>query len=141
MFYDFNKHQRLATSSPSTGIGDLSEKLRQLNYAARKRLSNKMGRTISRLPMRLQKILFLAVAGIGVGYCICLILPNSFLHQGEQSLLKLTSSHQTIQAAVPSPKQQAFEQYLDSLEKAFIADSIFQSQQTIDDHAEKSIHP
>src|SRR5690606_12229657 len=108
---------------------------------ARKRLSDHMGRRVSRFPIQLQKAVFLTMASIGVVYCICLILPNSFLSSIDHTVPGIPQSHETIQAATPSPKQQAFEQYLDSLERAFVADSILQSQQTTEDHAENSIHP
>lgn len=141
MFYDFNKHKRQAATSPPVEMNDLGEKFRQRSNAARKRLSDQMGRSVSCLPIQLQKAVFLTLAGIGVVYCICLILPNSFLRSIDHTVPGILRSHETIQAATPSPKQQAFEQYLDSLERAFVADSIFQSQQTTEDHAENSIHP
>lgn len=141
MFYDFNKQKRQAATSPSVEMNNLAGKLRRRSHAARKQLSDHMGRRVSRFSIQLQKAVFLTIASIGVVYCICLILPNSFLSSIDHTVPGIPQSHETIRTATPSPKQQAFEQFLDSLERAFVADSIFQSQQTTEDHGENSIHP
>lgn len=141
MFYDFNRQKQHAVKSEPVAMDELVRRYNQHRKAGQRHLANQMSARLSRLPITLQRALFFIGLVIGTGYCIYLILPNSFRQQGKQSLPELTNSHRTIQAVSPSPMQQALEQYLDSLEKAFIADSIFQSQQTTKDHAEKSIHP
>ena len=141
MFYDFNKHKRLAVKSEAVAMDEMVRKYRQRRVAGQRYFARKLGAKVSRLPIRFQRTIFLAALVIGVGYCIHLILPNASRYKVGQSLFGISISHETIQPATPSPKQQAFEQYLDSLERAFVADSIFQSQQTIENHAENSIHP
>lgn len=141
MFYDFNRHKQHAVKSEPVAMDELVRRYNHRRKAGQRHLANQMSARLSRLPIALQRALFFTGLGIGAGYCLYLILPNFFRQQGEQSLSGLTISHQTIQAVAPSPMQKALEQYLDSLEKAFVADSIFQSQQTTKDHAEKSIHP
>lgn len=141
MFYNFNKHKQQAVESKAVPMDELVRRYHERRRVGQRRLAHRISANVSRLPVSLQRAMFFTALGIGAGYCIFLILPNSVSKQVEQSLLGLTSSHQTMQAATPSPKQQAFQNYLDSLERALVADSLFQSQQTIEDHAEKSIHP
>ncbi|WP_439584105.1 hypothetical protein [Dyadobacter bucti] len=122
-------------------MDELVKRYHERRREGQRRLAHHMSANLSRLPVSLQQAMFLTALGIGAGYCILLILPNSFSQLVGHSLLGLTSSHQTIKVATPSPKQQALQNYLDSLERASVTDSLFQSQQTIEDHAEKSIHP
>lgn len=141
MFYNFNRHKQQAAGSKAVPMEELVSRYREHRRACQRRLTGRMIRKIFRVPINLRLPTFLTALGFGAGYCTYLIMPNSFLKQGEHSLAELMGSHQTIHAVMPSPKQQAFQQYLDSLERALVADSLFQSQQTIEDHAQKSIHP
>ncbi|NIJ52176.1 hypothetical protein FHS68_001332 [Dyadobacter arcticus] len=141
MFYDFNKHKRQITAPLPPTDDDVITRFRQYHKAARQKLADQASARVYRLPLGLQRGIFIIAIGIGIIYCIYLILPNSVLTSANPLLSGIIQSHQTIQAATPSPKQEAFERYLDSLERAFEADSIFQSQQTIDNHAKNSIHP
>ncbi|QRR01552.1 hypothetical protein [Dyadobacter sandarakinus] len=141
MFYNFNRHKQQATESKAVPMEELVRKYREHRRECQRRLTSRMIRKMFRVPVSLRLPIFLAALGFGAGYCINLILPHSFLQQSEYLLAELRGSPQTIHAAEPSPKQQAFQQYLDSLERALVADSLFQSQQTIEDHAPKSIHP
>lgn len=141
MFYNFNRHREQAAESKAVPMEELVRRYREHRRACQRRLTGRMIRKMFRVPVNLRLPIFFTALGFGAAYCINLILPNSFLHQDEHSLAELRGSPQTIHAVAPNPKQQAFQQYLDSLERTFVADSLFQSQQTIEDHAEKSIHP
>jgi len=141
MFYNFNRHKQQAAESKAIPMEELVRRYREHRRACQRRLAGRMIRKMFRVPINLRLPILFTALGFGAGYCINLILPHSFSQQSEHSLAELRGSPQTIDAAAPSPKQQAFQQYLDSLERALVADSLFQSQQTIEDHAEKSIHP
>ncbi|MCE7070928.1 hypothetical protein LZG74_11480 [Dyadobacter sp. CY327] len=141
MFYNFNRHKQQAAESKAIPMEELVRRYREHRRVCQRRLTGRMIRKMFRVPVNLRLPIFFTALGFGAGYCINLILPHSFLQQSEYSLAELRRSPQTIHAAASSPKQQAFQQYLDSLERALVADSLFQSQQTIEDHAQKSIHP
>lgn len=142
MFYDFNKHKQQALESGPVTMQELVRRCNERRKIARQRyLAKRRTKNFFRLLSALQQPVFFTALGIGMGYCIFLVLPHSSHDGTQQSLNRLTDSHQTVQTATPSPQHQAFERYLDSLERASVADSIFQSQQTTEDHAENSIHP
>ncbi len=141
MFYNFNRHKQQAAESKAVPMEELVRRYREHRRACQRRLTGRMIRKMFRVPVNLRLPIFFTVLGFGAGYFINLILPNSFLQQGEYSLAELRGSPETIHAVMPSPKQQAFQQYLDSLERVTVADSLFQSQQTSEDHAQKNIHP
>lgn len=141
MFYDFNKHKRQAIKSEAVAMDEMVRKYHERRTESQRHLARRISAKVSKLSISFQRAIFFAALVVGAGYCIYLILPNSSRHEVKQSFLGLSTSHQTIQAATPSPEQQAFEQYLDSLERAFVADSVFQSQQIIENHAENIIHP
>lgn len=141
MFYNFNRHKQQAAESKAVPMEELARRYREHRSACQRRLTGRMIRKMFRVPVNLRLPIFFTVLGFGAGYFINLILPNSFLQQGEYSLAELRGSPETIHAVMPSPKQQAFQQYLDSLERVTVADSLFQSQQTSEDHAQKNIHP
>lgn len=141
MFYNFNRHKQQTGESKAVPMEELVRRYREHRRACQRRLTGRMIRNMFQVPVNLRLPIFFTALGFGAGYCFYLILPHSFLQQDEHSLAELRGSPQTIHAAPPSPKQQAFQQYLDSLERVTVADSLFQSQQTSEDHAQKKIHP
>ncbi|TLV01422.1 hypothetical protein [Dyadobacter luticola] len=141
MFYDFNRHKQQPVHSEAVRMDDLARKYHEHRKACKRRLVGWKIQKMFRIPAAFRLAIFFTALGFGACYCLILVLPTSLTHRDEHSLVELTDTNQTIRAATESPKQQAFQHYLDSLERAFVADSILHSKQTIEDNAENNIHP
>lgn len=91
---------------------------------------------LARMPVKLQHTLLIALLSGGIGYSFSLILPDYQITALSKVFSNDSRNQKTIKTATPSPRQQAFEAYVDSLEQAHVRDSIYQSQQTVKDYAE-----
>ncbi|MCF0059868.1 hypothetical protein MUK70_11520 [Dyadobacter chenwenxiniae] len=136
MFYNFNRHKQKTSPAAVTETEAAAVKIAGKIKAKQRKLADWMNQEMSGLPVRWQKAILFAILGLGVAYCIWLTIPYSHTDKESHTFQSLVGKTSSIKAATPSPKQQAFENYLDSLEKAFIADSIYHSQQNNNDHAE-----
>jgi hypothetical protein len=136
MFYNFNRHKQKASplGGPETEASAL--KIGEEIKAKQRKLAEWLNEGMSGLPAPWQRAIHFAILGSGVAYCIWLTLPDAHGDKESHMFQSLVGTTSPVRAAAPSPEQQAFQIYLDSLEKAFIADSIYHSQQNINDHAE-----
>ena len=141
MFYNFNRHKKEAAHRANPQTDELAAKIARQCQAAQRKIADRINKKVSKLTIRCQRVIFLILLTSGTAYCIYLTLPNAHEKMISEFLQDSTGKSQTIQAAAPSPMQQAFLNYLDSLESAFIADSIYQSQQNILSDAKQITQP
>lgn len=140
MFYNFNRHRQLAAQAANSSSRSApgSPRFRENRKWG---LWKKITVRLARMPLKLQHALPLALLSAGIGYCFSLILPDYQIAALSNVFANDSRNQKTIKAATPGPRQQAFEAYVDSLEQVHLRDSIYQSQQTAKNYADKTIHP
>lgn len=141
MFYNFNRHKQKNAQPLSLKADELASMIADRCKALQRKFTDYLGEKVSQLPVSWQRIGFSMLLVAGAGYCIYLILPGTNLKSSFKMFQASEAISKTIQIEPVSPKQQAFENYLDSLKMVFIADSINQSQQNSQNHADESTHP
>lgn len=140
MFYNFNRHKQMAAQMADSPVrrAPASPKFRgNRKWGLWKRITVRL----ARLPLKWQHALSIALLSAGIGYSFSLILPDYQIAALSKVLINNSGNQKLIKAATSGPRQQAFEAYVDSLEQAYVRDSIYQSQQTAKDHADQTIHP
>jgi hypothetical protein len=125
MFYPFKpgKQPRPIKSDPSTD--QLATRIFSRSLKLQRRCADFLNEKFKRLPTRRLKVLFFTIAMAAGSYSLFLI-SSSFWDKPVESLFlrEKTQLPPTDNAASRQSRQRAFEAYLDSLEKAFIRDSI-----------------
>lgn len=140
MFYNFNRHRQLAAQMADSQVRRAPESPRfqgNRKWGLWKRITVRL----ARLPLKWQHAVLVALLSAGIGYFFSLILPDYQMAALSKVFTNDSRNQKIIKAATPSPRQQAFEAYVDSLEHAHVRDSIYQSQQTAKDYADQTIHP
>lgn len=140
MFYNFNRHRPLAANAANSSSSSVPESPRfrgNRKWGLWKRITVRL----ARMPLKLQHALLLSLLSAGIGYSLSLILPDYQIAALSRIFTRDSQNQKAIHVAASNPRQQAFESYVDSLEQAYIRDSIYQSQQTEKDYAEQTIHP
>ncbi|WP_176885116.1 hypothetical protein [Dyadobacter soli] len=140
MFYNFNRHKQLAAQMSGGPVRRAPASPRfqgNRKWGLWKRITVR----VARLPLKWQHAVSIALLSAGIGYSFSLILPDYQIAALSKVFKNGSRNQKTIRAATSSPRQQAFEAYVDSLEQTHFRDSIYQSQQTAKDYAEQTIHP
>jgi len=140
MFYNFNRHRQMAAQmadSPGRSASEPAKFQGNRKWGLWKRITVRL----ARMPIQLQYALLIALLSGGTGYSFSLILPDYQIAALSKVFSNDSRNQKTIKTATSSPRQQAFEAYVDSLEQARFRDSIYQSQQNAKDHAEQTVHP
>ena len=140
MFYNFNRHRHMeAEMADSLGrsVPEPAKFQGNRKWGLWKRITVRL----ARLPLKWQHALLVALLSGGIGYSFSLILPDYQIAALSRVFTNDSRNQKIIKAATPSPRQQAFEAYVDSLEHAHVRDSIYQSQHTAKGYAEQTIHP
>jgi hypothetical protein len=125
MFYPFKpgKGHSLPTGGASTDQLATSIFKRALNV--QRRCADFLGQKAAKLPLKRLKAALLVITLAGVCYC-CYLIAGGFWGAPRAIAPALKTQ---VSARSRSEKQQAFQAYLDSLEKAFAKDSIRSSTQ------------
>lgn len=140
MFYNFNRHRQMAAKMGDSP-GHRATKSARFQGNRKWGLWKKITVRAARLPLKWQHAVSIALLSAGIGYSFSLILPDYQIAALSKVFKNDSRNQKTIKAATSGPRQQAFEAYVDSLEQAYVQDSIYQSQQTAKDHADQTIHP
>ena len=125
MFYPFKpeKQPRPVESDPVTD--QLATRIFSRSLKLQRRCADFLNEKFKRLPTGRLKVLFLTITISAGSYSLFLIASGIWGKPPEGVFLRQkTQLPPTDNAASRQKKQQAFEAYLDSLEKAFIRDSI-----------------
>lgn len=140
MFYNFNRHRQLAAEMADSPGHRATESARfqgNRKWGHWKRITV----SVALLPLKWQHAVSIALLSAGIGYSFSLILPDYQIAALSKVFKNDSRNQKTIRAATSSPRQQAFEAYVDSLKQAHVRDSIYQSHQTAKGYAEQTIHP
>jgi len=124
MFYPFKPGKRRPIKSdPSTD--QLATRIFSRSLKLQRRCADLLNEKFKRLPTRRLKVLFFTIAIAASSYSLFLI-AGGFWGKPPESVFLREKTHlpPTDNAASRQRKQQAFQAYLDSLEKEFIRDSI-----------------
>lgn len=125
MFYPFKpgKQPRQIKSDPSTD--QLTTRIFSRSLKLQRRCADFLNEKFKRLPTRQLKVIFLTITITAGSYSLFLI-ASSFWGKPPESVFLRDKTHlpPADKAASRQRKKQAFEAYLDSLEKEFIRDSI-----------------
>jgi hypothetical protein len=125
MFYPFKpgRGSKPIKSDPATD--QLADRIFSRLLKQQRKCADFLNEKFKRLPTGRLKVLFFTIA-IAAGSYSLFLIAGSFWGKPPESvfLRQKTQLPPTDNAALRQKKQQAFEAYLDSLEKAFIRDSI-----------------
>jgi hypothetical protein len=135
MFYNFNRHRQLAAQAANSS-GKSAPGSPRFRENRKWGLWKKVTVRLARMPLKLQHALLLSLLSAGIGYSFSLILPDYQIAALSKIFTRDSQNQKAIRAATPSPRQQAFEAYIYSLEQAHIRDSIYQSQQNAKGYAD-----
>jgi len=124
MFYPFKPGRGHGLRGGGAGTDQLAQSIFKKALNVQRRCADFLGRKAAKLPLRGLKAALLVVTFAAGCYCCYLIAGGM---QGAADIFPALKTRVSPRAR--SEKQQAFQAYLDSLEKAFAKDSIRSSTQ------------
>lgn len=125
MFYPFKPERQPRQSSSDAGADQLATRIFFKSLALQRKCADYLSEKAKKLPGKTLKTTLIAMAIAAGSYSLFLIASGVLGKPAEHVFQKVITELPSVsQAAARQAKEQAFNAYLDSLEKAFIRDSI-----------------
>ena len=128
MFYPFKPDRRPRQSSGDAGTDQLATRIFHKSLKLQRKCADYLSEKAKKLPGKTLKTTLIAMAIAAGSYCLFLIACGVLGKPAGHVFQSVITERPTAsQAATRQAKEQVFNAYLDSLEKAFIRDSINES--------------